>query len=207
MRHVLPFMIILIMLSSAEAAVLPRAGACGSCHVDNFREWKSSAHARSIIGEGFRKALKEHLLREGTDEGGFCFRCHAPELIISGDIFEATKRVLNGKAQTEGVTCVVCHSVESIKEGKLIYDPGDFPGYHRVKDLMSLDRAGLCATCHSFYKQKDTVKEEKSGFFMRHVSRVTELFHAKRHKESGHSFSDSIIVEKEGKGCPGVKRD
>lgn len=207
MKHVLPFMIMLIMLSPSWAAALPRAGYCGGCHIDNFREWKSSAHARSIMGEGFKKALKEHLLREGTDEGGFCFRCHAPELIISGDIFEATKRALKGNAPGEGVTCIVCHTVESIKEGKLIYDIGDFPAYHRVKDLRSLDRTGLCTTCHGFYKQKDTVKEEKSGFFMRHVSRVADLFHARRYKKSDHTFSDSIIVEKEGKGCPGIKRD
>ncbi|MBI3398839.1 MAG: hypothetical protein HY026_06380 [Deltaproteobacteria bacterium] len=207
MRHLLPFMIILITLSSAGAAVLPRAGACGSCHVDNFREWESSAHSRSILGERFRKALKEHLLRDGTDEGSFCFRCHAPELIISGDVFEATKMALNGKAPAEGVTCVACHSVESVKGGKPVYDPGDFPGYHRVKDLRSLDRAGLCTTCHSVYKQKNIVREEKSGFLMRNVSWVTELFHARRSKKSDHGFSDTIIVEKEGEGCPGVKRD
>lgn len=207
MRHILTIIILLTMASYAGAAALPKAGACGSCHVENFREWESSAHSRSILSQEFRDALKKYLLKEGTDEGGFCFRCHAPELVISGDIFEATKMALKGKTPNGGVTCVVCHSVESVRDGKLIYDTADFSSYHRVKDLMSLDRAGLCTACHSVYRKNNAAMEGNRGFLMRHVSKIANLFAGKRGRKSNHSFSDATVAEKKGQGCPGINGD
>ncbi len=118
-------MVLFLSYTAAGAAVLPRAGTCGGCHVENFNGWQSSAHAFSVSSTEFRSAFKAYLKREDTDDGGFCFRCHAPAILISGGVFEATKRVLKGRSPGAGVTCIVCHSVESVKDGRAVRDPGE----------------------------------------------------------------------------------
>jgi len=73
--------------------------ACASCHVRQWKEWRSSRHARS---------LSPGLLGQLTDEEnpGFtqhCLTCHAPlseqyQTVIDGDFTPA-----------HGVTCAGCH--------------------------------------------------------------------------------------------------
>lgn len=204
MRPMLVCIILLAALSSARAETLPRAGGCGGCHTQSYEGYLSSAHARSISTEAFRTGLKRYLLKEGTDSGGYCFRCHAPGVFISGGVFEFTKTVLKGRPGGEGVTCVACHSVEAVKDGKAVFDPGESPGYHRVKDLRYIDKEELCTICHSSYKKAiaEPVKAEKKGLLGRAASRFGQVLGTKTYKEIDHTFSDTIVTGEEHGRCP-----
>ena len=199
-------MALVILLSGGAQAGLPRAGTCGGCHVENFRDWRSSAHSRAVSGERFRKALKEYLLRHDTDEGGFCFRCHAPGVLITGGVFEATEDIVRGRPHVEGVGCAVCHSVETVKDGVAVYDPGESRGYHGVKDLRSIDKEGLCNTCHSSYRAVEREEAaEKKGLLAGVFSWLGRMVGVGASNKIDHTFSGTIVPEDE--SCPGMKRD
>lgn len=211
MKTILASLLLLFTLSVAQAAQLPRAGTCGSCHVENFNDWHASDHAQSIASERFRKNLRRYLLREDTENGEFCFRCHAPAVLITGDVFAATKMVLRGNHSMEGVTCVVCHSVESIKEGKALYAAGNVPAYHRVKDLQSIDRAALCTTCHGAYTpdMDSPVNVEEKGFLTELVSGLKQLVSGKTIETTDHGFPGFILQNTDDGGdglCPGQEK-
>ncbi len=205
MRPILAGMILLVTLSTAQAAGLPRAGTCGACHTANFDGWSSSAHARSTSNDRFRSALKRYLVEQDTDDGGFCFRCHAPIILISGGSFKATRELLMGRTPRNSVTCVVCHSVESIKDGKAIYDPGDSRAYHRVRDLRSIKRERLCRTCHSVYKpalrvEADHEQDRPSGF----ISRLRRSAGGGTPEKIDHGFPGVVVTATEDGSCPGT---
>jgi hypothetical protein len=196
-------MILLAALSTAAAAGLPRAGTCGACHTSNFDGWSPSAHARSTSSDEFRIALKRYLADHDTDDGGFCFRCHAPTILISGGSFKATRELLMGRSSRDSVTCVACHSIESIKDGRAIYDPGDSRAYHRVRDLRSIKTEQLCRTCHSAYKpgpraEADREQARPAGF----ISRL--LGSADSSKKIDHGFPGVVVTSTEDGSCPGT---
>lgn len=207
MKTLITCIILLLALPLYAAAGTPRAGTCGGCHVENFSDWSSSAHSRSVSTERFRSALSDYLLKEGTDNGGYCFRCHAPAILISGGGFKATKRLMRGRGSSEGVTCIVCHSVESIKDGRAVYDPGGVPGYHRVKDLRSLDKESLCTTCHRSYKPESAGADITEGRIKGLASKFGRMVSTKNITHSDHKFSGATVMSAEDGFCPGIEGD
>ncbi len=204
MRLILVSMIVLLTYTVAGANGLSRAGTCGGCHVENFNVWQASPHARSISSAEFRGAFKAYLKRADTDDGGLCFRCHAPAILISGGVFEATKRVLRGRTPGEGVTCIACHSVESVKEGRAVRDPGESRNYHRVRDLRSIDRERFCTTCHSSYEEQSAGEVKKTGLRTSLVSSFNRVVGTETAPTVDHGFPGAIVLSKEGGSCPGM---
>ena len=189
----------------AWSAVFHRAGTCGGCHVESFDGWSSSVHAESISSERFRSCLSGYLSKENTDSGGYCFRCHAPAVLISGKVFEATEAMVKGVSADEGVSCIVCHSVESVKEGRAVYEPGTSSGYHMVKDLTRLDRARLCTTCHGSYKRLDPAQssvEADEGFWNGIFSGLGRAVGTETLKKIDHSFSGATVATDKHWACP-----
>ncbi|HEC11753.1 MAG TPA: hypothetical protein ENI80_00620 [Acidiferrobacteraceae bacterium] len=201
-----PLVICLFLLAPSQAVQakgLPRAESCGSCHVSSFDAWQYSAHANSINSNDFRGCLEGYLEKENTNSGAYCFKCHAPGEVISGDVFAATSDVVKGKTYRDGVTCVVCHSVESVENGKAVYDPGDIHGYHSVKDLRLVNREALCSTCHSIYKTIRSVKERaKPGFFQGLFASLGGLVGTKNKAQTDHRFAESVVANEGHWACP-----
>ena len=190
---------------TVQARDLPRAESCGSCHVSNFDTWQDSSHANSVSSSGFRSCLKNYLEKENTNSGAYCFECHAPGEVISGDVFAATRDMVKGKTHRGGVTCVACHSVESVENGKAVYDPGDIHGYHSVKDLRSVNRAALCSTCHSTYKSTHSVKERiEPGFFQGLFASIADLVSTKNEARTDHRFTESMVANEGHWLCPDI---
>lgn len=198
MRLIVMLLFLLTTSLTVQSRGLPRAEGCGSCHVSNFDTWEASAHADSISSRDFRSCLEDYLEEEGTDSGSYCLECHAPGEVISGDVFAATRDIVKGKVHRDGVTCVACHSVESIEEGKAVYDPGGINGYHSVKDLKSVDREALCLTCHSRYQSTSPVAEETgTGFFEGLYASLSGVVRIRNKTIIDHRFVESV-VESEG---------
>lgn len=96
-----------------------RAGACGNCHADIYREWAAGAHARSASNRVLLNLVQGHdwqgrpsrawsLAAEHPLGAAVCAACHAPTLR------DPTLEYDLGKAQgvdARGVHCDYCHKI------------------------------------------------------------------------------------------------
>ncbi len=203
-----PLVIFLCLLSSSlavQAKGLPRAESCGSCHVSNFDTWQDSAHANSVNSQLFRRCLEDYLEKKQTNSGTYCFDCHAPGEVISGNAFIATSDVLKGRTHRGGVTCITCHSVESVVNGKAVYDPGDTHGYHSVTDLQSIKREALCLSCHGTYTSTHSTKKViEPGFFAGLIASISGVVSTKSGAQTDHLFTESVVANEGHWACPDI---
>ena len=102
---------------------------CAVCHQEIYDQWRGSMHAQSTaLSDPIHGAMYRAVIGDPTEEGvtkkgkyPVCLNCHAPLAAMDG----ATK--LNASpAYEDGVTCVVCHTMQSFKgvqgeDGKMRY--------------------------------------------------------------------------------------
>jgi hypothetical protein len=143
---------------------------CAKCHTATHLEWNQSAH-RNAFREPFYQANVNHLIRErGIVATRHCESCHNPVALFSG------ARSINSKLDRpfdeEGVSCSVCHSIQSVttqgigsyviappallelKDGRRIKDATDqqilvdLESHSRAVMRPLLQQPEFCATCH-----------------------------------------------------------
>lgn len=154
--------------SPLEASLAPAD--CGTCHVEQFRDWQTALHAKAM-GPGLMGQLLS-MAPEARDEQQQCLRCHAP-LAEQADSLATTiaaglKKPIatadpGGKAtklpalHEQGLVCAACHLRAHERFG---------PPRRDGTDPDALQRAGLahggftatsafadsrfCAACHQF---------------------------------------------------------
>ncbi len=93
---------------------------CKDCHKQIYKQWKGSMHAQSTaLKDPIHGALYRKLIGDPTKEGvvhkkmktyPVCLKCHAPNAARDGNT-----KLDAMPAYAEGVTCVVCHSMEKYK--------------------------------------------------------------------------------------------
>jgi tetratricopeptide (TPR) repeat protein len=143
---------------------------CASCHESTHTEWSQSAH-RNAFREPFYQANVNHLIRDrGIVVTRHCESCHNPVALFSGALSNNSK--IPRPFDNEGVSCSVCHSIQSmttqgigsyviappalleLKDGRRIKDATD---QEILSDLESHSRAVMrpllrqpefCAACH-----------------------------------------------------------
>lgn len=113
----------------------PTAADCGACHVQQYHEWRSSAHARAWSSSVFARR---------TDGYRFtaCLPCHAPTTALAGPPLE-----LRAHFRSDGVTCVVCH----LKDGRLAGPVAATALVHPhpvAVDEPTYRDSRLCGLCH-----------------------------------------------------------
>ena len=96
-------------------------GNCGNCHIETYREWRSSAHANSATNPKFLglfapDAKTWNARREHPDGAAVCAKCHAPTL--DSPTLEYDVREASGVAAS-GVHCDYCHKVADAPTDKL----------------------------------------------------------------------------------------
>ena len=122
---------------------------CGTCHKNEFREWKKSPHAQAWVSETFRQQTDGYQTTK-------CLTCHRPDPIYG---IEDPKKITARKENAnEGVTCVTCHlTPESEIGGPHLVLPAH---YVKSSDDYYLD-SKQCGVCHQAHYQ-DWKKTEKS---------------------------------------------
>jgi hypothetical protein len=136
---------------------------CAKCHKKHYQEWSGSMHAYAGDDPLFL-AMNKRGQRE-AQIGKFCVNCHAPLAVRTG----ATADGLNLDAlpkKLKGITCYVCHSVESVEgthdnplhlaEDGLMRGQFSDPvpntahaaAYSTLLDRDRLESAQLCGSCH-----------------------------------------------------------
>ena len=153
----------------SQAEFIP-ASRCAECHQQTHQEWSQSAH-RNAFREPFYQANVEHLILDREIAvTRHCESCHNPPALFSGAL--SKNATMKRPLDDEGVTCSVCHSIESVTtEGIgsytintpaiLVLDDGErvreASNQEILKDLNSHSRAvmrpllgtpELCASCH-----------------------------------------------------------
>lgn len=143
-------MLALIIALSACASAEPEmpggttAERCGACHVEQYAQWRSSAHARSATSPVFEALLPRVEASWGEGARAACESCHAP-----------------GHGGDEAIGCVSCHAAvgnTAEHSGRLIVDlsrpiagpSGEAPAGapHAVRSGDFLASESLCGTCH-----------------------------------------------------------
>lgn len=148
------------------------ASYCARCHSGAHAQWVESPHRNSFRGPFYQKNIEDFTKRYGIEITRHCESCHNPIALVSGALTSGSK--VARPFDDEGVTCVVCHSIDRISnlEGTgsyriappaLLVDEGGKPFEGRVTDQMILaNRAAhqrammkdfyktpeFCAACH-----------------------------------------------------------
>src|SRR5439155_22151846 len=93
--------------SPLEASLAPEA--CGACHPEQFRDWRTSVHA-AAMGPGVAGQLAEMLPREPAPALA-CQQCHAPlaeqSPLAPGTL--AGNPAFDAALRARGIPCAACH--------------------------------------------------------------------------------------------------
>jgi hypothetical protein len=132
---------------------------CGTCHLDQFRDWQSSVHAKSM-GPGISGQLAE-MIKNDPAAARSCFTCHAPLAeqapLIRGSEGLVPNPDLDTHLQSQGVVCASCHVRGHQRFGPPRRDgtvasraPRESLPHNGLTRTTAFLRSEFCASCHQF---------------------------------------------------------
>jgi tetratricopeptide (TPR) repeat protein len=149
----------------------PTAQYCGHCHKESHAQWRESAHSNSNRAPWYLRNVNLLNAEKNISSSRHCEGCHDPIAVVAGAITEGAPR--KRPYDQDGVTCMVCHSIQSIDtrgtasfvlaEPAVMVDESGKPLRRAVTDaeiLAHLDRhsaavmkpfyrtSEFCSTCH-----------------------------------------------------------
>jgi tetratricopeptide (TPR) repeat protein len=92
---------------------IPTAAYCAKCHEDAHREWRESAHANSFRNPFYIKNVNLLIMSKGIEYTRHCEGCHNPPALFTGALTKDS--TVNRAFDEDGVTCMVCHSIQKIQ--------------------------------------------------------------------------------------------
>lgn len=98
------------------ASAFPTAAYCGHCHQEAYHEWRQALHANSFRTPFYRNSVNILVRTKGIEYARHCDSCHDPVALAAGAM--TTGSTLDRSFERDGVTCTVCHSIQSV-ESKL----------------------------------------------------------------------------------------
>lgn len=139
--------------SSLEASLDPAA--CGSCHVDQYRQWRDSLHSHTM-GPGILWQLQIADVKTATS----CLRCHAPmseqlALLSQARGWSASRAqppaYIPQQLHRQGLVCAACHVRAHQRYGpppnKSLSETLPHNGFTQSRAFQD---SRFCATCHQF---------------------------------------------------------
>ncbi len=91
----------------------PTAEYCGHCHEEAHKQWRQSAHANSFRAPFYVKNVNLLIDGKGIEYSRHCEGCHNPIALFSGALTKSSP--INRSFDEDGVTCMVCHSIQKIQ--------------------------------------------------------------------------------------------
>jgi tetratricopeptide (TPR) repeat protein len=98
-----------------QPGAYPTAEYCGTCHQEAYSQWRQALHSNSFRTPFYRTSVNL-LIRDNTRGiafARFCDSCHNPIGVLGAALTEDGK-VDRAKFDSDGLTCMTCHSVTSI---------------------------------------------------------------------------------------------
>jgi tetratricopeptide (TPR) repeat protein len=183
------------------------AARCAKCHTDTHPQWRESAHANSFREPFYQKNVKDLIKQKNIAFTRHCEACHNPAALFSGALTDKPQ-FKNRPFDDEGVSCIACHSIESVTgrgiggyvmgqpallqkaDGTKILEATDqeilnnVPDHKRAMMRPLLKQPEFCGACH-----KSQVPQELNDYkFLRAFAVADELQQSSFSKESPHPF-------------------
>lgn len=158
------------------------AQVCGACHVEIYKQWRSSMMSQAWDEPVYRALLK--MASEATDGkvDKFCTGCHSPIGLTTGQITSQLNRSsIEDSAKNHpmpGVDCETCHNISArtgLDNGAYVMSPrvnGKSTKFGPRKDAVSPyhdtvysalhTRSDFCATCHNVTHPFSSVAVERT---------------------------------------------
>lgn len=180
---------------------------CASCHTDIHPQWEQSAHAKSFVEPFYQKNVRDLQDEKNIAFTRHCESCHNPIALFSGSLTDAPV-VKDRPFDKEGVSCMVCHSIESVsgrgiggytigqpalieeEDGTKLLDvtdediTNDIEGHRRAMMRDLLKKPEFCSSCH-----KSQVPKELNDYkFLRAFMVGDEFQKSSFSKETPHPF-------------------
>ena len=98
-----------------QTGAFPTAEYCAHCHQEAYTQWRQSLHSNAFRTPFYRASVNI-LIRDQTRGIAFarhCDSCHNPIAVLSGGL-SADPKVNRAKIDSDGLTCMTCHSVVSL---------------------------------------------------------------------------------------------
>jgi len=95
------------------ADAFPSAEYCANCHSEVHAQWRQSAHSNSFREPFYLRNVELLIRGKGIEASRHCEGCHNPVALFSGALNTGSK--LGRPFDSEGVTCMVCHSIQKIQ--------------------------------------------------------------------------------------------
>jgi tetratricopeptide (TPR) repeat protein len=192
---------------------VPTAEYCGHCHQASYQQWRQSVHSNSFRQPWYLKNVNMLIGEKGVQFSRHCEGCHNPIALFSGDLSKGMPK--KRPFEEEGITCAVCHSIEStdttgtgsyvMRTPAVMVDEKGLPVTRPVSDteiLAHIDRhkqavmrpllktAEFCAACH-----KATIPRELDDYkFLRAFTVYDEWQGASFTKQSPLPFYRKDVV-------------
>jgi len=144
--------------SPIEASLAPES--CGACHVQQFEDWRSSLHSRTM-GPGI--LWQFHVM--GQADANDCMNCHAPlaeqkalmalELGWSNAPLSPPPAYVPPNLHRQGLVCAGCHVRAHVhygpppRKGKMLPMSDRLP-HDGFKTSVAFEDSRFCAVCHQF---------------------------------------------------------
>lgn len=183
------------------------AARCGTCHTDTHPQWLQSAHRNSFREPFYTKNVNDLISQRNIAFTRHCESCHNPTALFSG-VLTDQPQFKSRPFDQDGVSCMVCHSIESVNgkgiggyvmgqpallqktDGTKIVDASDQQILDNVEDhkraMMRplLKQPEFCGACH-----KSQVPKELNDYkFFRAFAVADELQMSSFSKESPHPY-------------------
>lgn len=86
--------------------------ACGRCHTEIYKEWKSSAHHfSSFNNQWYRKSVEYMQDTIGTTPSKWCAGCHDHAVFFNGRFDRPIKEQIDTPEAQAGLGCTSCHAI------------------------------------------------------------------------------------------------
>jgi len=98
-----------------QPGAYPTAEYCGTCHQEAYSQWRQALHSNAFRTPFYRTSVNI-LIRDKTRGIAFarhCDSCHNPIGVLGAALTEDSK-VDRAKFDSDGLTCMTCHSVVSL---------------------------------------------------------------------------------------------
>jgi tetratricopeptide (TPR) repeat protein/nitrate/TMAO reductase-like tetraheme cytochrome c subunit len=180
---------------------------CATCHTDIHPQWRESVHANSFREPFYQKNVNDLIAQRDIAFTRHCESCHNPAALFTGALTKEPQ-FQNRPFDDEGVSCIVCHSIESVdgrgiggyvfgqpamiqkEDGTKIVQAtdqeilNDVAGHKRAMMRDVIKKPEFCASCH-----KSQVPKELNNYkFLRAFAVGDELQMSAFSKESPHPF-------------------
>lgn len=180
---------------------------CASCHSDVYPHWLQSAHRNAFREPFYQKNVNDLIFQKNIAYTRHCESCHNPAALFSGALTDKPQ-FKNRPFDNEGVSCIACHSIESVNgrgvggytmgQPALLQKPDgtkivqatdqqildDVASHKRAMMRPVLKQPEFCGACH-----KSQVPHEFNDYkFIRAFAVADELQMSSFSKESPHPF-------------------